>query len=88
MKIFDYKFFKAVDGSKLTVTDEITKIFAGNDFGNRRGVVGCALSHYRLWNQLLADEENDFYFLPFHPFDFLRAASVLPCDQLFFSFRY
>ena len=48
MKIFDYKFFKAVDGSKLTVTDEITKIFAGNDFGNRRGVVGCALSHYRL----------------------------------------
>ena len=63
MEIFDYEFFKAVDGSKLTVTDEITKIFAGNDFGNRRGVVGCALSHYYLWKKLMLDENNDFYLI-------------------------
>lgn len=63
MNLFDYDFFKAVDGSKLSVTDEITKIFAGNDFGNRRGVVGCALSHYYLWKRLVADESNDFYLI-------------------------
>jgi collagen beta-1,O-galactosyltransferase len=32
----------------------------GNDFGNRKGVIGCALSHYYLWKQLIADS-LDYY---------------------------
>ena len=36
-------------------------LFKGNDFGNRQGVIGCALSHYNLWKKLL---ESDFeYFI-------------------------
>lgn len=59
--IKDYSFFTAVDGMELTATDEIKELFAGNDFYNMRGVVGCALSHYRIWQQLVADEDHDYY---------------------------
>jgi GR25 family glycosyltransferase involved in LPS biosynthesis/glycosyltransferase involved in cell wall biosynthesis len=56
-----YEFVKAVDGLALEVTDEIIDVFEGNDFGNRKGVIGCALSHMNLWKQLLEDPDHDFY---------------------------
>jgi GR25 family glycosyltransferase involved in LPS biosynthesis len=59
--ITNYEFIEAVDGNALIPTSEIITLFKGNDFGNRRGVVGCALTHYNLWKNLL---ESDFdYFL-------------------------
>ena len=57
----EYEFFEAIDGKELVVTDDIIKLFMGNDFGNRRGIVGCALSHYTLWKQLVADTTNEYY---------------------------
>jgi len=59
--IDSYSFFPAVDGNSLVVTEEIVKLFTGNDFRNRRGFIGCALSHYTLWKQLLADTANEYY---------------------------
>ena len=59
--ITDYEFYEAIDGKELIVTDEITKLFLGNDFGSRKGVIGCALSHYNLWKQLIEDATNDYY---------------------------
>jgi GR25 family glycosyltransferase involved in LPS biosynthesis len=56
-----WEFIKAVDGNIITPTSEIAGLFHGNDFGNRKGVIGCALSHYNLWKSLLEDEHNDFY---------------------------
>jgi len=56
-------FFKAVDGTRLEPTEEIVQVFTGNDFNNKRAVIGCALSHYTLWKELLADEEYDQYFI-------------------------
>lgn len=53
--ITNYEFIEAVDGKKLATTSEIRKLFTGNDFGNRRGVIGCALSHYNLWKRLISD---------------------------------
>jgi GR25 family glycosyltransferase involved in LPS biosynthesis/tetratricopeptide (TPR) repeat protein len=53
--ITDYEFFEAVDGKTLEVSEEIANLFIGNDFGNRRGVIGCALSHLTLWKQLVKD---------------------------------
>lgn len=53
--ITNYEFIEAVDGKKIATTPEIRKLFTGNDFGNRRGVIGCALSHYNLWKQLIND---------------------------------
>jgi GR25 family glycosyltransferase involved in LPS biosynthesis/tetratricopeptide (TPR) repeat protein len=57
----EYEFFEAIDGKELVLTDDIGKLFMGNDFGSRRGVIGCALSHYTLWKQLVADTTNEYY---------------------------
>ena len=57
----DYEFVDATDGIALEVTDEMMDIFEGNDFGNRKGVIGCAMSHINLWKQLLEDKQNDYY---------------------------
>jgi len=54
----EYEFIKAVDGKKLEPTQELHNLFKDN---NRRGVVGCALSHYYLWQQLLKDTDLDYY---------------------------
>jgi len=56
-----YEFIQAVDGSQLQPTIELKQLFEGNDFGNRKGVIGCALSHYKLWKQLLSDVDNEYY---------------------------
>ena len=51
----------AVDGNSLDPSQALRTLFDGNDFGSRRGVVGCALSHYQLWQQLIADTVHDYY---------------------------
>lgn len=56
----EYEFFEAVDGKQLQGTPEIQKLFAGNDFMWRKGVIGCALSHYNLWKKL-AEDTSDAY---------------------------
>lgn len=55
LKDIPHDIYKAVDGSSLKITPEIMNLFMGNDFENRKGVIGCALSHYYLWKQLVAD---------------------------------
>lgn len=42
----------AVDGAALAMTPEIAHLFRGNDFGSRRGMVACALSHLAVWEQV------------------------------------
>ena len=56
-----YEFIKAVDGFALEPTIELKRLFNGNDFGSRKGFIGCALSHYDLWKRLLVDDKNDYY---------------------------
>ena len=56
-----YSFYKAVDGKNLDLNLEIKNLFKGNDFGNRKCVIGCALSHYNIWIELLNDKKNDYY---------------------------
>lgn len=59
----EYTFVDAVDGAEIVPTPQLKRLFQGNDFGSRRGVVGCALSHYNLWKQLLADSTHEFYLI-------------------------
>ena len=59
----EYEFIKAVDGKKIEPTQELINLFKGNDFGNRKGFIGCALSHYNLWKQLLDDKNNEYYLI-------------------------
>jgi len=63
----------AVDGLTLDPSAELKQLFLGNDFGSRRSVIGCALSHYQLWQQLLADPVHDYYLV--------MEDDVTLCDQ-------
>ena len=63
----EYEFIDAVYGKELSMLSSPTiglyKLFEGNDFGSRCGFIGCALSHYGLWIELLKDSTNDYYII-------------------------
>jgi GR25 family glycosyltransferase involved in LPS biosynthesis/glycosyltransferase involved in cell wall biosynthesis len=52
--------FPAIDGRTLTVTPELRTLFGNNQFGSRRGIIGCALSHYRIWQQVATDPSIEY----------------------------
>ena len=56
-----YKIIEAVDGRELNEKDKLLEMFVGNDFNSRKGMIGCALSHYKLWKELT--ESNDQYWI-------------------------
>jgi len=56
----EYEFYKAVDGKKLIADTEIFQLFKGNDFRWRKGILGCTLSHYNLWNSLITDKYDSY----------------------------
>lgn len=62
-KITSYEFIEGIDGNKIKPTINLKYLFEGNDFGNRKGVIGCALSHLNLWKKLINDNENDYYLI-------------------------
>lgn len=56
-----YNRFSAVDGARLIPTSQLQQIFENNDYNMRSGMVGCAMSHVKLYVQLLQDNESDAY---------------------------
>jgi len=48
----------AFEGSKLQLTPKITRLFQPHDFNWKKPVMGCALSHLKLWTQLLSEPEE------------------------------
>jgi FkbM family methyltransferase len=59
--ITNYEFIEAVDGNELTETEELRLLFEGNNFNYRKGIIGCALSHIKIWNNLINDDNNEYY---------------------------
>ena len=59
----DYSFYEGFDGSEIKETYEMKQLFTDNDFGNRKGFIGCALSHYNLWIELIKDKTHDYYII-------------------------
>ena len=59
----NYEFYEAVNGFEIDLSLEIKNLFEGNDFFNRKGMIGCALSHYNLWLNLIKDSANDYYII-------------------------
>jgi GR25 family glycosyltransferase involved in LPS biosynthesis len=60
-KIINYDFFEAIDGNTVEPNFIIKNLFKNNDFDYRKGIIGCALSHYTLWNNLIKDNEYSYY---------------------------
>ena len=46
---------QAVDGRSLTLTPQLANLFMPNDFFWKKAVMGCALSHLKLWTMLHTD---------------------------------
>lgn len=62
--VTDYCFFEAVDGKEIQPKDERLSLFRFSNPGILKcGVLGCALSHYAVWNNLVTDPDNDYYII-------------------------
>lgn len=62
IKKLNFQRFEAIDGSLLKPNEKLQRIFEFNDYNMRQGMVGCALSHIKLYIQLLKSNE-DFYII-------------------------
>jgi GR25 family glycosyltransferase involved in LPS biosynthesis len=62
LSFLKYERFNAIDGNKLVSTRKLQRIFDGNDYNMRRGIVGVALSHIKLYIELLYSQ-NDVFFI-------------------------
>lgn len=55
--------FSAIDGGALVPTEQLQRIFDGNDYNMRVGLVGCAMSHLYLYTRLVNDEQCSGYLI-------------------------
>lgn len=60
-QISNYTFVRGYDGKQLNPSKDLYDFFGGNDFRYAVGVMGCALSHINVWQQLLDDPIHDHY---------------------------
>jgi glycosyl transferase family 25 len=60
-----YERFTAVDGNKLHTNGVFSRgiqhLFRNNDFCSKASVIGCAMSHIKLWQKLVDDQRNESY---------------------------
>jgi GR25 family glycosyltransferase involved in LPS biosynthesis len=64
MPIIKYSRFSAIDGSLLKPNKQLQKIFEGNDYNMRVGLVGCAMSHIKLLIELSnSQDDSDKFFI-------------------------
>ena len=54
------KVVKGVDGSKLTPDTKIQQMFETGDYAFRRGIVGCAYTHIKIWKEFIETEFQDY----------------------------
>lgn len=86
-KCLCYERFSAIDGSLLEPTEQLQHIFDGNDYNMREGMVGCAMSHIKLYIELVNSNydafcilEDDLDFVPNFKDKFLFVYDSLPKD--------
>ena len=59
-EITNYKILEAVDGTSLFPDHKICKLFEPNDFHWNCGMIGCTLSHMKIWEMVA--NSKDFIF--------------------------
>lgn len=58
--MLEYKVFNAINGKKLEFNDPaMLKLFETGDYNYREGMIGCALSHIKIWIELLLRNDID-----------------------------
>lgn len=59
----NFERFSAVNGEKLIPNQQLQRIFENNDYNMRVGIVGCAMSHIKLYIDLINSDVNMFCIL-------------------------
>ncbi len=80
--------WQAMDGRALKLTKDLVYLFRQNDFGWKKSVMGCALSHLGLWEKLANDSlakqylilEDDVRFEERWLVKWMQAARHIPQD--------
>ncbi len=54
------KVVKGVDGSKLVPCTKLQQMFETGDYNFRRGIVGCAYTHIKIWKEFIETEFQDY----------------------------
>ena len=60
---FSYQVLEAVNGKEMDPLPKHLKLFENGDYNYRRGIIGCALSHIKLWNELIVSPDMNVMFV-------------------------
>ena len=63
IKFLNYERFSAVDGKGIKNSCQLQQIFENNDYSMRRGMIGCLLSHVKLYTDLINSDYEYFVIL-------------------------
>ncbi len=59
----NHTFFEAIDGNSIVPTPDVCNLFYGNDFNSRVGEIGVALSHKKIWENIVNQNEYDSFLI-------------------------
>lgn len=62
LNFLKYERFSAVDGDKVSSTTQLQRIFNNNDYNMKVGMVGCLMSHIKMYIELIYSD-YDMYFI-------------------------
>jgi len=62
-EILQYDRYDAIDGAQLQPNIQLQRIFEGNDYNMREGMVGCAMSHIKMYIELVKSQKDFFCIL-------------------------
>ena len=60
LNFLKYQRFSAVDGNKIKSTTQLQRIFNNNDYNMKVGMVGCLMSHVKMYIELI-NSDYDMY---------------------------
>ena len=63
LNFLKYERFSAVDGIKVNSTTQLQRIFNNNDYNMKVGMVGCLMSHIKMYIELINSEYNVYCIL-------------------------
>lgn len=61
LPILNIEIEEAVDGETIQLNQKMRRIFQTSDTQFRKGIMGCAFSHIKLWGKLANDPEYNMY---------------------------
>jgi GR25 family glycosyltransferase involved in LPS biosynthesis len=59
LSVLQVNVFKAIDGRTLNPLPKTLKLFETGDYKYRKGIVGCASSHLKIWHELSLSDDID-----------------------------